>query len=326
MSHNIQSRDKQYGLEMAWHQLTKVVDAIKKQFFFTVRVEKLQTPNGIETPFSIAVANDDGLPCGVPFNPETYSIHQPTDLWELMEEGLSGSQYTVESIGSIGNRNKFFITCKMDELNGFQVGSRTFKNRLSFFGNLDKSAPTRVLFTNICTVCENTFNATLREGEKVVSVRHTKNAEERLRLASQVINSAAGMEKIYKLAFEQAEATPCSAKDARFAYLGFRAPESAEKDGKISTRLSNEVEELSNLFANGRGNSGKTRLDWFSGLTERESRRESFKDSKQAQRFIASATDGQRNAIKATGFDIMQDNDRFAEIVDRGKILSKIAN
>ena len=129
MAHNIQERDAQYGVVMAWHKLTKLVDKVTREIAFPWQV--LTTPLFRQTEqgfiqhkaseqskgWATAIASDDNLPVGngQPFNLDSYTLQTPYDAWQYMDERLNGVDYQTVSALTTGNRSKFAISNKLVE-------------------------------------------------------------------------------------------------------------------------------------------------------------------------------------------------------------------
>jgi hypothetical protein len=102
--------------------------------------------------------------------------------------------------------------------------------------------------------------------------------------------------------------------DADFAKL------TESKDFALSTRRKNEVDEMAGLFARGLGNKGENGLDLLSGFTERFSRRDSFKDDAQKEKFVQSSEQGVYADRKEDFFTFLLDKPLREKAFDRGTI------
>lgn len=260
MSAQIDSRDSQTGLEMAWHGLTKVVPHISFLNAFTYEIERVEIQ---ECPdWSYFKCSDDGLMAGVPVA-KTYSTMSNSRFWETIHNSTGGAGFTVESAGTLFNRSRRFITVKLtDSTTDFTIGGRTFRNRLSFLDSIDGSTNFYGVNSSVCVVCANTFSMALRDSksEFKFKVRHSKNFLPRIENMEKAIESFIGTSAQFRDAMKEAETFAVTQTEASQLFNGWL--------GVDSTRSANTANRLTELFNNGRGNSGRTLLDVFSAVTD----------------------------------------------------------
>lgn len=260
MASQIDSRDSQTGLEMAWHGLTKVVPHISFLNAFTYEIERVDIQ---ECPdWSYFKCSDDGQMAGVPVA-KTYSTMSNSRFWETIHNSTGGSGFTVESAGTLFNRSRRFITVKLtDSTTDFTIGGRTFCNRLSFLDSIDGSTNFYGVNSSVCVVCANTFSMALRDSksEFKFKVRHSKNFLPRIENMEKAIESFIGTSAQFRDAMKEAETFPVTQTEASQLFNGWLGVE--------STRSANTANRLTELFTNGRGNSGRTLLDVFSAVTD----------------------------------------------------------
>ncbi len=97
MSHEIEQRDRQYGLIQAWHGLTQIVPTVTSEIAFPwgIQLEQVYYGTGAgqkqHDRWVVPVADDDKLPLGngTPVNLESYTIRTPADLWQLRDNVLT---------------------------------------------------------------------------------------------------------------------------------------------------------------------------------------------------------------------------------------------
>ena len=123
----------------------------------------------------------------------------------------------------------------------------------------DSKVANSIYESTIRAICMNTLNAGIRQAKgkgKFISIRHTKNAAEKVEVAKQVIGQAAN-----SFAFFNAKANFLASQKMTLAEMNKMAvllmPSSKEKDGgEVATRTANRRAELVHLFANGTGIEG----------------------------------------------------------------------
>lgn len=334
MPHEINERDAQQGVEMAWHGLTKLTEEIsfeKSPLNWTLERRPLFRKVGEEfLPYHQAeiVASDDQLPVGNAVS-ESYSVIENNALWDTLMTGLDDCAvpYKVVSIGSVCDRTKVFISVKLNEGSDFKIGNRDFKFYLNAVSTHDGSGKAMFSDSSVCVVCANTFgfnvNDFVRDKKKAIrfAVTHSKNAN----LA--IVNVGQGIENLISNraqfcaeldAFGQKKVTQ---DQAHFFAAGIVAPEAATDKG-ISTRARNVSEEIVSLFQRGAGNSGENRLDLFSAFTDRYTHT-SAGENRQKQ-FVSSEF-GPGQAMKSKVFWALRDDEGFAKMVKRGEELMMVA-
>jgi copper chaperone CopZ len=162
-------------------------------------------------------------------------------------------------------------------------------------------------------------------------MRHSKNMAEKVALAETLVNSLIGSGSILKAQLESLLAMPVRMSEAKAIYAGYLdglhvmpdadfAKLTESKDFALSTRRKNEVDEMAGLFARGLGNKGENGLDLLSGFTERFSRRDSFKDDAQKEKFVQSSEQGVYADRKEDFFTFLLDKPLREKAFDRGTI------
>lgn len=279
MSHGlINSRDFQVGEEQAWHKLTEIGIPSRDRFpLITAQPLRYMDSDGNnwgashgENSYVIPISQDDGLPVAPPYCQGTYSLFTPREGWDFVMEVLSGTDFKVESIGMIWNRSRWFISTKLTELESFSVGDNDQTNfQLNFSGGLDRTLSPQAELSGTRIVCQNTLSLSRSTGTVLFNEKATKNFKSRLEAAKNEMEKAVGMAAVFSASMKTISETPCSVKRARNIYAGFITPKGVEK---MSSRTSNTVTALEELFVGGLGNKGETEYDLLNGYTQLLSR------------------------------------------------------
>lgn len=268
MAANLQNRDIQVGLEMAWHGQTKIVERIEMDDAFPYEIERKPLLLANDTPWegwSYFVCSDDNMPAGKPVS-DTYNAITNARFWEIVTNAVGGSGAVVESAGTLFDRSRRFISVKLGtDVDNFQIGERVFKNRLSLLDSIDGSTNLYGVNTSTCVVCSNTFSVAMsdKSGEFRFKIRHSKNMTDKIENMEKAIDSFIGVTAQFKAALTIANEVPVQTEDARALFAGWAA-----QDSGISTRTYNMVGRLTDLFSGGAGNSGETLLDAVSAVTD----------------------------------------------------------
>jgi hypothetical protein len=98
------------------------------------------------------------------------------------------------------------------------------------------------------------------------TIRHTKNAEVALDNLPELVNNILKGRVNFKEVMEYLESCKVDSNDALAMAAGYFMVESGAT--KLSTRSLNAATEITNLFANGKGNRGQTLYDLVNGATE----------------------------------------------------------
>jgi hypothetical protein len=234
-------------------------------------------------------------------------------------------QHQIVSVGTVADRSKGFISVKLDE--AFTAASRLTEPLLNLIwghgGNISLIA--RSGFT--VTVCENTFNVNLgRKGKDFnLSLKHTKNALDRIQNMNEAIQNYAGVVAEFKAAMDSFEAVSCDEENARKIIGGVIVPDSFEKELTVATRTRNNIDRMVTLFGKGAGNTGSNLADVFNAATDYYSHESSGGDNDRTKQFVSSEF-GAGQRMKETFFNVLSDEDSLASVKTRGeKVMLAIA-
>lgn len=282
MSHEITAIDKQQGTFQAWHGLTEVIPDLSLDSSWLAGWDVVSRPlfigENIATPYSLLTASDNpAIQIGVPFT-ESYSVISNKEFLDVIRESLVGIDgIKLVSIGSVCGRNRTFASFEIDAAL-HKVGDREFKQYWTVLNSFDKSSVFADVFSNVCTVCNNTFRMNLENSGKADRVKHTKFAKRKLLDIPAKVNAALGAAAEFNRIFTQLEDTPVKVDTAERIFAGFLGG-----GEEMSTRAVNTVGRLVNLFQVGAGNRGETLGDVFSAVTDYYSHESSGGDDKMKQ-------------------------------------------
>ena len=262
----ISVRDFQCGRAMAWHGQTRIAETLSAADFPAIERAPLQyvTADGESRAWPgmfVPISADDGLPVGTASG-ESYSIFAPRDAVAYLSEVLSGTGHTIESLGMIFDRSRWFLTFHLSELEGVAPSGESFN--LTASGGLDKSQSPSFNLTHTVAVCANTVRIA-RAGRALFSSKLTKGFGARLEASRAALGEVVGMARIFNESLRGLESKGATVDEARAAYAADLSNNGADLK---SSRASNLIDELVVGFRHGRGNSGATRLDVLNGYTE----------------------------------------------------------
>ena len=321
MSANIQKRDSQTGIEMAWHKETNVVLIVDRNnsgiIYPMKKVQMGYLVNGSfmtdDEAFRI-ISTDDNLPIGNPIG-KGYALISNEGIWEAIEKALNGVKYQIVSVGSVNDRSLVFMSIK---LNGdIKAAGRETKSLLNIMwghGGL-MGVTAKNGFTII--VCQNTFNIALKErGEFTFRLVHKGNAITKLDGMSEAIDKHFGVAKEFEDAMNQFANEPVTVEQARNCFTGFIAPKT---DEELSTRTENTIDELVSSFQRGTGNDGNDKSDLFGSITDYYSHSSSGGEDRYKQFVSSEFGAGQRR--KAEFFEILKNEEKYQDTIKRGQLV-----
>ena len=332
MAHGIfTKRDFQIAEKPAWHKLTVLETPTKEHFpeLESVTMEYhtgKHRPNGepLYSPViiggetrAIAIAKDDGEICGECYNPNSYTLFSPREAWDYVAGVLAGTGYTVESIGMLWNRSNWFISTRLDELKSVKMGGRETNFMLNFSGGLDKSMSPQAELSSTVVVCANTLSVSRMSGERLFKIRATKNFGDRLKETVSEVEKACGMAAIFKAEMDKLANNTCNVDRAQKVLTGFFTPREVTKASEMSTRSKNQVRQITNLFLDGIGNSGRTEFDLLNAVTELGTRGNGKNDGKA----FGSGEFGGWADTKAEFASVMINPAKLQTVEERGKAL-----
>lgn len=295
MAHLIQERDIQAGLTQAWHNLTTICDEVKRENSMPFEViespiyyKKQETDQFgfvkdvfVQDPeYKILLANDDWLPVGDPYGPS----YQPSSIemfWEVIKKGMGTTPYQIVSAGTVDNRRKLFASLKVTE--GFEVAGRKFDDFITVLDSFDKTTALTAKYLNFCTVCNNTFMASMRSGKEIGKAKHTQMLELNVARLISAIDSFAGTSNLFQAMLQRAHEQTCSRDEAKAWAAGIHG----RNMDKGTNALVQKAARIGELFESGRGNEGRTRLDAFQALTEFETHESSNRKEAGAQNYTS---------------------------------------
>ena len=296
MAHLIEDRDIQAGLEQAWHHKTTICEEVNREnsmpfevvespIFYKKKeisqITGLQEDVLIEDPeYKILLASDDWLPIGEPYA-SSYCPSSIAMFWEVVRQGMGETEYKIVSAGTVDNRRKIFASLKVTE--GFEVAGRKFDDFITVLDSFDKSTALTAKYLNFCTVCNNTFMASLSSGTEIGKAKHTKMLEINVEKLISAIDGFAGTSNLFKEMLQRAHEKPCTKDEAKSWAAGIEG----RNMSKGTNGLVQKVARIGELFESGRGNEGKTRLDAFQALTEFETHESSNRKEPGSQSYTS---------------------------------------
>ena len=201
------------------------------------------------------VRDDNDVALGV-VSPE-YELVQNEDLKSLIDPMVSEGVLTIVKQGYLNKGAKVFIQAEVNQ--EFQVAGESYKGLITLLNGHTGNASVAIGTTATRVICSNTFAMAYRDiGERF---RHSVGVTERVLESTAVINYVNDAMRKYSEYVETLADTKCTSTQFKEAVENIY--------GKSTDKLRGSfVDQLNNLFYNGKGNSGKTMYDAFNAVTE----------------------------------------------------------
>ena len=204
MAHNINFNEQTgkhsfFSVEQkAWHNLGQVVKDYPTSAaaleFAGLNYEVCKAPNIHRLPESEDIVStnsfftyrtDNNAILGDKLGAD-YQIVQNTDAFNFFDEIVGGEGIMYETAGALGAGERIFITAKLPDY--IKVGSNDLIEKYLFLTTShDGFGSITAAFTPIRIVCNNTLNAALKNCSNAIKIRHTSNAQDRLKQAHKVL-------------------------------------------------------------------------------------------------------------------------------------------
>lgn len=184
--------------EKAWHGLGQVVETYPtsaealKFAGLDFEVEKLPNIHRLNDGTEITSQTsfftyrpDTGAVLGDRLGKD-YQVVQNTDAFAFFDSIVGGDGIMYETAGALGKGERIFITAKLPDY--IRVGNDDLIEKYLFLTTShDGFGSITAAFTPIRIVCNNTLNQAMQNHSNAVKIRHTTNAQDRLKEAHKVL-------------------------------------------------------------------------------------------------------------------------------------------
>lgn len=294
MAHGIEESDSMFSARVTpWHGMGVVTDDVlnMEQAYKTSKLDWMVEKRPLFFPgsgglyhdsleaFGVVRVHDEKLlgVCGEGYNPiqneESFQFCET-----LLQEGA-----TYETAGSLFGGKRIFITANLRQIDILGDKVNEF---LVLANSHDGSMPMTGMITPIRVVCNNTLRMAVESATRIVKIRHTKNAADRIEVARKILGLAHKYtDKIRDNAEKMIQIEMNGNKLDSFIdkVFGFD-----EKDDNVSTRMKNQLESQRDMFveclmAPDIENFGGTAWGVFQALSDFDSHRPVPRDSQNSK-------------------------------------------
>lgn len=237
-------------------------------------------PSGRKSRYQALTCSDNGLEVGKPFA-SSYGLLNNADFIGIVESIQNvlttlGLKSEINTTGFLQNRERSFITIKIDQNSSTVIDGREFKQFLNCLNSIPSNSGCTVTFANnsFCVCCRNTFSHCLhgRDGTKFhCAIKHTKGMKAALADIPVLVEAYFASNEALFANLKAFSVFPMGLQDAEeyfAAFLARTAKGELTDKTELKSRSANMVDALTNLFVKGKGNKGETALDLFQAVTE----------------------------------------------------------
>lgn len=283
MSHNLEFRNGSYSTvsakEVPWHNLGTVLDhkmtseeairlarldfTVEKGPLYVKYLNEINNQRGKEYKANFGTyRTDTGFVLGIVGS--DYTVIQNTEVFNFFDDIVDKDEAIFETAGVLGQGQVIFVTAKLPE--DINVRGDLIKQYLLLSTSHDGTGAINILFTPTRVVCQNTLNLALSvKTRNKVKIKHTKNANERIIQAKDILGISRKYKETLKQNMEHLVSIKMDTDTTRYAINKvFLSPEEesslvklgtldAKRSKDISTRKSNHIENVLNYIEYGVG-------------------------------------------------------------------------
>lgn len=206
--------------------------------------ENLIIPNQYAT-----VRTDLDIPLGIVGS--KYEVIQNSEAFDFIDSIIGQGVADYETVGALGNGETVFITCKLKE--SMVINKDLIDKYLLITMSHDGSSSIVVMFTPIRVVCNNTLSLALGTNNNKVTIRHTKNARDKMELAKKVLGIVDIQSNTYQEAFGNLFNTKVSDPEAKFIIERAFKLERDVQTQELSSRGQNVLDTVFTYYQEGIG-------------------------------------------------------------------------
>lgn len=247
MGHGIKEYDRAaFALKPAWHRLGKVIDHAmsaeealeyvnwqvlqEPAMYYDAKSEEYRVVDGT----FINIRQDTGHALGVVG--KRYEVIQNREAFDFLDGLRQDGAIEYESVFSIDDGKTVCVLARTPK--DSTVAGEPHKQFILFKTSHDGSEAIRIVPTDVRVVCQNTMSlAVRRRGSDSVSIRHTRSARDRLRIAQEAMADVDRTFENYKQSAEMMATVKLTDNDF-LTYVNSLVPEVDRKDSGRSYVIS----------------------------------------------------------------------------------------
>jgi len=181
---------------------------------------------------------------------DRYKIVQNIKAFEFFDGIVKSKEAFYHSAGALGNGEKIWILAKLPK-NLLVFRNDVVEKYLLFTNSHDGKSAVKMYFTPIRVVCQNTLIASYKDQNEGISINHVGNINAKTEEAKRLLGLALDFYKDFEIITQKFVNTSMTRQGFdQYAFRILNITENTEK----STNLENNIDRLSSLFINGKGN------------------------------------------------------------------------
>ena len=195
---------------------------------------------------------------------DLYTPMQNVEAFQFFDGVVGAGEAIYHTAGSLRGGRKVWALAKLP--GELKVSNQDVLEKYVLLANgHDGSLAVTMQLTAVRVVCHNTMSLALGEGQKFRAL-HTPNVMSRINEAREALQLQEAYFAVLERQVERlASAAFLASEREEFLVKLFGQKENTEA---ISTRMKNQMGQVSNLFESGMGNKGESRWDMLNAVTE----------------------------------------------------------
>lgn len=178
-----------------------------------------------------------------------YTPIQNSECRDLLADSLAGIEHSVAAIGTLRRGARTFTAIELADAGTMNVAGDQIKPFLLLANSFDGSAPLRLINTALRPSCTNMLSMALRQGNRIVTIRHTRNASRFMAAMSGAIAGFLTARDEFQDEVQRLIDTTVTPTQAASMFDLF-APRNPEMTQAALTRAENRREAVGDLYRN----------------------------------------------------------------------------
>jgi len=236
-------------------------------FPFTYAKEDIFRANGEKIEGKMAnVISDTGKVVGIVG--DGYENVQPADAFEFMDSISSQGKLLYKTVGALGDGEKIWLLAHTPD-NVFEpIKGDPIEEYLLFSTSYDGTSSSEARGTSITVVCANTLHQAVNGSKACISIRHTKNAASRLRMAAEIMQSYEEQNKSFRAAMIYLAKHPINDAMIKDFEIEMFGDADHIQEGRGRSILMNKLQKFEELLIMGKGTDIKGRVGSAYGMVQ----------------------------------------------------------
>lgn len=269
---------------------------------FVAEPQELITSAGINVPKNIGIVRTD-INQVIGVVGKRYHPQQNSQVFALFDTICEKYDASYNYVYEIDGGSRVMIQAKVN--GGFEVrDGDVVQKYITAINSFDGSTPLLAWFTGIRMWCSNQFRASLKGVTNKVAIRHTQNAEHKMKEAMRILGLSLDYFKVFE---DKCKVLANKAADKVLVdrFLDEVVGEADVGTKKKITQTNNVRGEVERLFQFGKGNNGTSLWDLYNGFTEYVDHFRGTTDDKRLASSLVGSGDTQKTKAFTTALSLV---------------------